>query len=145
MKFRINIDDQHYLVEIADINVRPIIATVDGQSYEVWPENETTRIQQAPDQAAGKTEIARPAVTTAPVIARPVFEDKVVRAPIPGVVVNVLVKPGDLVEHGQTLLSIEAMKMRNAIRSSRNGEVGKVFVAVGQTVNHNDSLVEFVE
>jgi biotin carboxyl carrier protein len=67
------------------------------------------------------------------------------RAPIPGVVVAVKVHPGDAVTLGQELLVLEAMKMRNAIRSSRDGQISVVHVSTGQTVNHNDPLIEFAE
>jgi biotin carboxyl carrier protein len=68
-----------------------------------------------------------------------------VRAPIPGVIVAVLVHPGDEVTHGQELCTIEAMKMRNNIRSTRAGRIAEVLVIPGQTVNHNDPLLSFEE
>jgi biotin carboxyl carrier protein len=66
-------------------------------------------------------------------------------APIPGVVVAVKVHVGDMVSVGQELLILEAMKMRNTIRSPRDGQIAVVHVANGQTVNHNDPLIEFAE
>jgi biotin carboxyl carrier protein len=65
----------------------------------------------------------------------------VLRAQIPGRVVSVVVVPGESVEAGQRLLSVEAMKMENEVRSPRAGTVERVAVAVDQTVDHGDELV----
>ncbi len=68
-----------------------------------------------------------------------------VTAPMPGVIQAVSVKVGDAVTHGQTVLVLEAMKMKNAIRSPRDGVVSEVLVQVGQTVGYGDVLVKFEE
>jgi len=61
-------------------------------------------------------------------------------APMPGKVVRLLVKAGDLVEVGQGLLVVEAMKMQNEIRSPKRGTVERVFVVEGQAVNAGEVL-----
>jgi biotin carboxyl carrier protein len=65
-----------------------------------------------------------------------------VRAIIPGRVVSVAVTAGDVVTAGQRLLAVEAMKMENELRAPRAGTVDRVAVAVGQTVELGDVLVE---
>ncbi|MDQ2853373.1 MAG: acetyl-CoA carboxylase biotin carboxyl carrier protein subunit [Chloroflexota bacterium] len=57
-----------------------------------------------------------------------------VRATLPGLVVSVLVQDGDEVQDGTTLLTIEAMKMQNEVRSPRAGRVSALVVVAGQTV-----------
>ena len=57
-----------------------------------------------------------------------------VRAPMPGKVVRVLVKPGDEVKARQGLVVVEAMKMENELRAARDGRVRDVAVAEGQSV-----------
>jgi len=57
----------------------------------------------------------------------------------------VAVKPGDAIKAGQELLTLEAMKMKNAIRSNRDGVIASVLVAVGDHVKHGQPLVEFSE
>jgi len=64
-----------------------------------------------------------------------------VEAEIPGVVVDVPVKPGDKVHQGQTLLILEAMKMQNEIPAPVTGTVSAVDVAPGQTVQAGDRLL----
>jgi len=61
-------------------------------------------------------------------------------APMPGKVVRVLVKAGDEVRTGQGLLVVEAMKMQNEIRSSKNGTVERVMAVEGQAVNAGEIL-----
>lgn len=65
------------------------------------------------------------------------------RAPLPGTIVAIEVREGDKVKAGQELLTLEAMKMKNAIRSDRDGEIAKINVAVGDLVKHNEPLVTF--
>lgn len=64
-----------------------------------------------------------------------------IRAPIPGEVRKILVKPGDLLKEGDIVLVIEAMKMENNIVTSHSGRVKEVFVKEGETVKLNQALV----
>lgn len=64
-----------------------------------------------------------------------------VRAIIPGRVVDVRVTADDVVEAGQALLVVEAMKMQNELRAPRAGTVARVAVAAGSTVEVGDLLV----
>jgi biotin carboxyl carrier protein len=67
----------------------------------------------------------------------------VLRAPIPGTVVSVAAKAGQAVSRGDTLLTIEAMKMLNAIRAPRSGTVATVHVPEGKLVAQGELLVTF--
>jgi biotin carboxyl carrier protein len=64
-----------------------------------------------------------------------------IRAIIPGRVASVAVTPGDLVELGQTLLAVEAMKMQNELRAPRAGSVARVVAVAGATVELGDLLI----
>lgn len=64
-----------------------------------------------------------------------------IRAPMPGLVSNILVTPGETVARGQTVAVLEAMKMENDLPSPRAGVVRAVNVAKGQAVAQNDKLV----
>ncbi len=55
------------------------------------------------------------------------------------------VKAGETVAYGQEICILDAMKMKNPIRSPRAGEIGEVLITVGQTVKHNDVLVTFTQ
>ena len=68
--------------------------------------------------------------------------DDLVRSPMPGRVVRVLVAAGDEIENGQPLVVIEAMKMENELRSKRAGRVAEVLVSPGQAVEGNAKLIK---
>lgn len=139
MKYKVSVEGQTFEVEIDDVNARPIIALVDGERFEVWPDNgHTSHSNGTPGPA--RTAAAR----TAPRPSGPVVSSgAAVRAPIPGVVVGVSVEPGAKVERGQELLVIEAMKMKNSVRATRAGAVKVVHVGIGQQVKQRDLLLEF--
>lgn len=64
-----------------------------------------------------------------------------VLAPMPGVVVAIPVKPGDVVEAGQPVIVVEAMKMQNELGAEAAGVVVSIEVQVGSTVSGGDVLV----
>ncbi len=69
----------------------------------------------------------------------------VLKAPMPGLVVRVLVVPGDRVAAGQGLVVLEAMKMENELRAPAGGIVRSVSAVPGQAVEKGQVLVEFRE
>ncbi|KAF0106977.1 MAG: propionyl-CoA carboxylase alpha chain [Anaerolineaceae bacterium] len=69
--------------------------------------------------------------------------DERILAPIPGVVTKVFVKAGEQVKAGDPLLVIEAMKMRNTIRSAHALTVAAVNVKENDVVKAGQMLVEF--
>ncbi|WP_428262586.1 biotin/lipoyl-containing protein [Haliangium sp.] len=64
-----------------------------------------------------------------------------IRAPIAGKVVKLAVELGDVVEVGQSVVVLEAMKMENEIKAERGGVVEQVHVGAGQSVETQDVLV----
>uniref|UniRef100_A0A3Q1MM69 Propionyl-CoA carboxylase alpha chain, mitochondrial n=1 Tax=Bos taurus TaxID=9913 RepID=A0A3Q1MM69_BOVIN len=66
----------------------------------------------------------------------------ILRSPMPGVVVAISVKPGDLVAEGQEICVIEAMKMQNSMTAGKTGKVKSVHCKAGDTVGEGDLLVE---
>ena len=63
-------------------------------------------------------------------------------APLPGRVVEILVKEGDEVKAGQDVIILEAMKMENAISTDYSGKVKQILVAGGESVQTNTILLE---
>ncbi len=138
MKYRVSIAERSYEVEIEDIHARPIIAYVDGQKFEVHPET------------GNKPEVQAEAIESKPVLVptQPAVQTGNVNeltAPLPGTIIEIFVKPGDEIEAGKVVLVIEAMKMKNSIRTTRGGKVAEVLVSPGQTVTHKQALVRFAE
>ena len=71
-----------------------------------------------------------------------VYNDKVVKAPLPGVIIDVKVKVGDTIEAGDTVVILEAMKMNNNLTAECSGTVVAVNVQPGNSVMEDDVLVE---
>ena len=65
-----------------------------------------------------------------------------IKAPIPGLIIQVLVSTGNLVEAGQPMFILEAMKMENEIRAPRSGIIRTINVSPGQGVALNQVLAE---
>jgi biotin carboxyl carrier protein len=67
---------------------------------------------------------------------------KKIKAPMPGKVVRIIAAEGSVVEMGQGVIVIEAMKMQNELKSPKSGVVKKIMAAEGATVNAGDALAE---
>src|SRR5574339_293875 len=134
MRYVIKVADKDYEVEIEDLNARPIIAHVDGQEFKVNPQD---GVQPSRRQAELKP-VELPKQSTASNEG-----SNELTAPLPGTVIEIFVKTGEQIESGQVLLIIEAMKMKNSIRSTRSGKVTDVLVGPGENVEHKQPLVRF--
>lgn len=119
--FSLIIDNQSYeaIVENRD---GKLMVMIYGALYEVTVEDERARRLAA---AGGGLKSAGNAVT----------------APMPGLIVDVLVEEGQHVEAGQTVVILESMKMQNELKSALAGTIDKVNVATGDNVEQNKVLV----
>lgn len=136
MNLQVRIGDETFQVEVGDLRARPIIAHIDGAAFEVWPES----------GQSGPLEIPAPATNGRhdPPTTLPAGLAGAIRAPIPGVILAIAVQEGATVAAGQEICTLEAMKMQNTIRAPYAGRIGRIAIAVGQAVQHQDVLVEFV-
>ncbi|MGD8791425.1 MAG: acetyl-CoA carboxylase biotin carboxyl carrier protein subunit [Anaerolineae bacterium] len=152
MKYKVRVEDRTFEVEVGDLAVRPIVATIDGARFEVWPEREEAAPAPPSAEPAAAASPSRPPAAPAPPrrtrraadedSLRPARAGNAVYAPIPGIIEAVAVRPGDRVTAGQELCVLEAMTMKNVIRAPRAGQVADVCVAVGDRVKHNDILFQ---
>ncbi len=94
-------------------------------------------IELISESEAKAAQTAAPAPAAAPVAApaaAPAGEGEQINAPMPGNILAVNVKEGDVVKKGQVLMVLEAMKMENEIMSGVDGTVTSVCVTKGATV-----------
>ena len=119
--------------------------TVNGKTYDVQVEELGGTSVPAVSAAAQPAPAAPAAVSAAPKAApaaAPVSGDaEKVECPMPGTILSVLVKAGDSVKKGDTLVVLEAMKMENEIKAPRDAQVVAIHVGKDDTVNAGDSLV----
>jgi biotin carboxyl carrier protein len=66
-----------------------------------------------------------------------------IKAPMPGLIIDLKVKAGDVVKQGDPLLILEAMKMENILKSPGDGEVKTIKIKKGDSVEKNQVLIEF--
>jgi biotin carboxyl carrier protein len=116
------IDGVSHFVEVREENGQ-ILVQVGGESYRLGVEEEfRARLRGRVGATSRRGE-------------------HIVRAPMPGRVVSVLVGPGDRVEAGAGLIIIEAMKMENELRAVATGEVKEIRVADGDAVSTGQVLL----
>lgn len=66
-----------------------------------------------------------------------------VTAPMPGLILEILVHEGEAVKKGQSLLILEAMKMENVLKSPGDGTVKSILISTGESVEKNQVLIQF--
>lgn len=145
MKMKIKVENETYEVEIDDLETRPILAKVNDETFEVFPEE--AQVAMPVETTSTPAKPAATPVRPTPKPAAPVatVTGKSVVAPIPGVIENVSVREGEEVKSGQELLILEAMKMKNSIRSPRDGKIERVYVSAGDQVPYNHVLLDFAD
>ena len=102
---------------------------------------ETAAVAAAPAPAPKAEAPEAPKAAPAPKAASVPADGYKVTSPLPGSVIKVLVQEGQDVKKGDTLLTLESMKMENAIMADRDGKVTKIAVTAGQNVMQEDLLL----
>jgi biotin carboxyl carrier protein len=121
-ELRLRFGDRSVRVFLVQDGERTFVA-VDGRQYVVSePRVEAGRPGEADDAAAGGS--------------------LRIKAPMPGKVTKLAVSEGEKVRRNQTLVIVEAMKMENEIKTSIDGVVAKIHVAVGDLVDAERPLIE---
>jgi biotin carboxyl carrier protein len=134
----VQVDDKEYKVVLKQLGSGQSVFSTLARSAPAVPAAAPAAV---PAAAAGKE--AAPVMTPPPQSASGSQEgSSSIPAPLPGLVLDVLVKEGDVVKAGQSLLVMEAMKMENQIQAPFDGTVKKVFVQKGANISEGDKLIE---
>ena len=145
-EFAFKINGAEYKCAVEELEAGKTKVTVNGKVYEVEIEAAAAPAlkpaakpapaapKPAAAPAAPKAEAPKPA-------AAPAAGGIQVKSPLPGSVIKVLVSEGQAVKKGDTLLTLESMKMENAIMAEQDGTVKQIAVAAGQNVMQDDLLI----
>ena len=137
--YTFTINGNQYEVDVHDIEGNRATIEVNGTTYSVELHQEVPKVRVPQPAAAPRTVKQAPVASPAKKGEGPLTA---VKAPLPGVILQVLVRPGDEVKAGQTLCTLETMKMENAIKSDIAGSVASVKIATGQSVLQDELLIE---
>ena len=141
-EFAFKINGAEYKCAVEELEAGKTKVTVNGKVYEV----ETEAAKAAPKAETPKAAPApKPAAAPAPKAeapkAAPAAGGVQVKSPLPGSVIKVMVTEGQAIKKGDTLLTLESMKMENPILAENDGVVKQIAVTAGQNVMQDDLLV----
>lgn len=141
-KFTISINGKSYEISIGEITSSPISVFVDGKEYKVELKNDF--IEKTGGEISNTTDISEVKINKKndSIIETNQVEDGTVRAPMPGVIIEIKVSKGDDIKKGDILMILESMKMENSIKTSVDGIVSSIFISQGDSVQFGQSLME---
>jgi biotin carboxyl carrier protein len=127
-EYHLILDGKSYTIALTDKNSSKgeLHFTINGRSMSTRLDNKLAELLKSMGMETGKKKL------------------KELKAPMPGLVLNVLIKSGDEVVEGQELIVLEAMKMENAIKSPQAGVIDQVSVVNHDKVEKNQLLLSFV-
>lgn len=138
-QFKFTIHGNDYSVDVLGMEDNIARLEVNGTPYEVEIQrkvktSKTPRVIPSPVKEPSKPEIDK----------RERGDAHPITAPLPGNILAIKVNPGDIIEKGQPLMVMEAMKMENQVLSDRKGVVESIAVKVGDTVLQGDTLLKLI-
>ncbi|MEX2230723.1 MAG: acetyl-CoA carboxylase biotin carboxyl carrier protein subunit [Cyclobacteriaceae bacterium] len=155
-EFEIVITDSGFTVNGKTVNWD--VSEIEGRYFHILMNQQSYRAEVVERDAAGKRFTIKINGRKYPVVLKDKFDvllEKMgmnanagarvnnVRAPMPGLIIDLKVKDGDEVKAGDTLLILEAMKMENIIKAPGDARVKSVKVKMGEGVEKNQVLIEF--
>ncbi|HEX7502308.1 MAG TPA: biotin/lipoyl-containing protein [Acidobacteriota bacterium] len=152
-EYVLTINQKEYRAEVGEINAEYALIHVNGREFRVdlkqlglsklmpvaVPVAESRPAAPLAPLAAG----IAPAPAAPPAAAASTGEaSSLVKAPLPGLIIDVKVHEGEKVKAGQNIIVMEAMKMENQIQATTDGTVKKIFVKKGDNVAEGNAMVE---
>ena len=137
-EYKYTINGNKYEVIVGDIKDNIATLTVNGEEYTVEMEKQAEPEKRKPviKAASASAGDESPAANKASV-----NKANAVKAPLPGVITDILVAEGDEVKAGDTVIVLEAMKMANNLAAEKDGKVTAICVKVGESVMEDDALI----
>jgi len=138
-KFQFTISGNKYDVELKRFEENIAEIEVNGTPYTVEVHRE---IKTSKTPKLVRAEVAPPTRSESKIKKTISVSTHPIIAPLPGTILQLMVKEGDTVKKGATLLTYDAMKMENSILAEKDGTVKSIKVAVGQNFLQGDTLME---
>ena len=136
-QYKYTINGNKYEVVVGDITDNIATLTVNGEEFKVEMEK-----QSEPEKKKPVVRAAAAAADDAPAADKgAVNKANAVKAPLPGVITDILVEVGQEVQAGDNVIVLEAMKMANNLQAEKSGKVTAICVKVGESVMEDDALV----
>ncbi len=141
-KFKFTINGNQYETEILNVENNVADVEVNGTLYHVVVDKEL-KVEKTPKLVR---EVAVPSTDIHPAVAKTSSPSGPkgtgsIKSPLPGVILDIFVKEGDVVKMGQKLVMLEAMKMENNIEADKTGKVVSVLKQKGDNVMEGDVLL----
>ena len=142
-EYKYTINGNKYEVVVGDITDNIATLTVNGEEYTVEMEKQAEPEKKAAVRTGRQTMAPITAADDETPAASKISVNKAnaVKAPLPGVITDILVAEGDEVKAGDTIIVLEAMKMANNLTAENEGRVTAICVEPGQSVMEDDTLV----
>ena len=138
-EYKYKINGNEYNVAVEELEGNKASVTVNGKTYQVELDRPAKPVVTKPVARPAAAPAAAPvAATPAP---RPAAGGAGIKAPLPGVILDIKVKVGDTVTKGQTVAILEAMKMENNINADREGQVVAINVEKGQSIAEGTDII----
>jgi biotin carboxyl carrier protein len=142
-KFKFTINGNQYESEIINIEDNVAEIEINGTSYTVELNKAIEPVNKTPKLVRS---ISVPSTDSHPSVAKTSSPTEpkgggVIKAPLPGTILDIYVKEGDMVKIGQRVLTLEAMKMENNIDSDKEGKVISIKKQKGAPVMEGDILI----
>ncbi|MDP8254108.1 MAG: biotin/lipoyl-containing protein [Candidatus Alcyoniella australis] len=137
-RFELDVEGRRYWIKILDEGPQGATVEVDGKPYSV---RLGAKLALDGEPASALPSSAQPAAASMPASpaqaaeAAPEQGCVEIRSPMPGTILQLLVEPGTLVQAGQALMVLEAMKMENQIASPVAGTVERLEAVAGREVS----------
>ncbi|MCS7009843.1 MAG: biotin/lipoyl-binding protein [Anaerolineales bacterium] len=155
LEFPIEILDEQHIrfgeevieTDLSAVNGQPLYSLlINGESYEayVYPDEEGLLVLLLGQFFSVKVTEEREKRLRASQLTSAGSGEWILRAPMPGLIVSVLVKEGQTVEKGQILVILESMKMQNELRAPREGRVTRLQVRSGESVEQRQILLQLI-
>jgi biotin carboxyl carrier protein len=136
-KFKFTIQGNDYEVEMYSLEEGIAKLEVNGTRY---------KVELHKDERSTKTPVLVRSPLKTPKDAHKIKKSEnglfKIKAPLPGNIIQVFVKPGDEIEKGEKLLIYEAMKMENTMLAEKSGTIKTIKVNTGDAVLQEDLLIE---